>query len=144
MRSPEDHLARRQQSARHERRRHRNLGLLRSNWLRKRCAAWCLRSTAQPDNARAGPVPGQYADIRLWLHSLAISLSFVRPEYPDKPSSLARFFGCGIVQSAQDPALPPSRPTAEPPEAADALEIRAAFSLDDVDRDRKTTRSAAV
>jgi hypothetical protein len=35
-----------------------------------------------------------------WWRSLAINLSFVRPEYPDIPSSLARFFSCGTVQSA--------------------------------------------
>jgi len=35
-----------------------------------------------------------------WWRSLAINLSFVRPEYPDIPSSLARCLSCGTVQSA--------------------------------------------
>ena len=73
---------------------------------------------------RLGPARAQ------WLRSLATSLSFVRPEYPEIPSSLARFFNSGTVQSWYDPDFPPLRLTADLPRPAAALEIRAAFSLE--------------
>lgn len=65
-----------------------------------------------------------------WLRNFATSLSLVSPEYPDMPSSLARFFNSGTVQSLYEPDLPPSRETDYLPRLAAAFEIRAAFSFE--------------
>jgi hypothetical protein len=59
-----------------------------------RSAASALRETG-PRFALAG----SYDGTNQWLRSLATNLSFVRLEYPEMPSSLARFFSCGTVQS---------------------------------------------